>query len=425
MHGVTPVVNNAARHVLAGAQRGVSFFGMSSTFAIPTTCTEPMFASEAASSRARVVLVQEVVPHYRFRLFEAMHERLASEGIDLRVVYGKPNAEQSAKSDLVDLPPHLGLKVTNFWLTRRMLYQPVLAQLLRADAVILPNAAAYLPNYLLFLRGGRTLPRVGFLVYHTKQRGLDESLKESVSRRMMRRGDWWFAYTRGTRDYLLHQGVCEERITVIDNSVDVASFRADLESVRADELQAFAQRHGIAVAAPVGLFCGGLHRGKRLGFLFESLRLIHQQRPDFQLIVVGDGSCRHVVARAVAREPRIRYLGPLFGRDKAPCFLLSRLFLCPGLVGLGIQEAFAAGLPLLTTDIPIHSPEIDYLRPGINGLLTDDDPRAYAQAVIELLSDEQRLKSLGTAARDGARHYSIDGMVERFCQGIQSCLARP
>ena len=242
---------------------------------------------------------------------------------------------------------------------------------------------------------------------------------------MMRRGDWWFAYTRGTRDYLLQQGGCEERITVLDNSVDVAAFRADLESVGADELQAYAQRHGISPAAPVGLFCGGLHRGKRLEFLFESLRLVHQQRPDFQLIVVGDGSCRDVVARAAAREPRIRYLGALFGREKARCFLLSRVFLCPGLVGLGIQEAFAAGLPLLTTDIPNHGPEIDYLRPGINGLRTDDDPRAYAQAVTELLGNEERLTSLGGAAREDARHYSIDGMAERFCQGIRSCLARP
>ncbi|HSW26894.1 MAG TPA: glycosyltransferase, partial [Burkholderiaceae bacterium] len=302
-----------------------------------------MPALEAASSRVRAVLVQEVVPHYRLRLFEAMHERLADEGVELKVVYGNPNVEQAAKNDLVDLPPHFGLKVTNFWLTRRMLYQPVLAQLLRADVAILPNAAAYLPNYLLFLRGRRRLPRVGFLVYHTKQRMLDDSLKEAVTRRMMRRGDWWFAYTRGTRDYLLQQGACEDRITVLDNSVDVAAFRADLESVGADELQAYAQRHGINPAAPVGLLCGGLHRGKRLEFLFESLRLVHQQRPDFQLIVVGDGSCRDVVTRAAAWEPRIRYLGALFGRDKAPCFLLSRLFLCPGLVGLGIQEAFAAG----------------------------------------------------------------------------------
>lgn len=392
---------------------------------IPTERTEPRPAPAPTSARARVVLVQEVVPHYRARLFEAMHERLADDGVELKVVYGRPNAEQAQKNDLVELPPHVGLKVTNVWLTRRMLYQPVLAPLLRADLAILPNAAAYLPNYLLFLRSLRRRPRVAFLVYHTRQRVLDDSLKEAVSRRMLRRGDWWFGYTRGTRDYLLGQGACDERITVLDNSVDVAGFRAELDSVSADELNAFAQRHGISTTAPVGLFCGGLHRGKRLEFLFQALRLIHQQRPDFQLIVVGDGSCSDVVLRAAAREPRIRYLGPQFGRAKAPCFLLSRLFLCPGLVGLGIQEAFAAGLPLLTTDIPIHSPEIDYLRPGCNGLLTEDDPRAYAQAVIDLLGDEERWQSLRATALDDARQYSIEGMAERFCRGIRACLAQP
>ena len=253
---------------------------------------------------------------------------------------------------------------------------------------------------------------------------LDDSLKEAVTRRMMRRGDWWFAYARA-RATTYSSRAAQDRITVLDNSVDVAAFRADLESVGADKLQAFAQRHGISPAAPVGLLCGGLHRGKRLEFLFESLRLVHQRRPDFQLIVVGDGSCRDVVARAAAREPRIRYLGALFGREKARCFLLSRVFLCPGLVGLGIQEAFAAGLPLLTTDIPNHGPEIDYLRPGINGLRTDDDPRAYAQAVTELLGNEERLTSLGGAAREDARHYSIDGMAERFARAFDRAWRGP
>jgi glycosyltransferase involved in cell wall biosynthesis len=369
------------------------------------------------------VLIQEVVPQYRRRLFEAMHERLADEGIELTVVYGNPTAEQAAKNDLIELPPPVGLKVPNLRLSRRLLYQPVLTQLLRADLAILPNAAAYLPNYWLFLRGQRTLPRIAFLVFHTRRRMLDDSLKEAVSRRMLRRGDWWFAYTRGTREYLLQQGTRDERITVLHNSVDIATFRADLQSVSADDLQAFARRHGIDTTRPVGLFCGSLHRDKRIEFLFASLRRIHEQRPNFQLIVVGDGSGRDVVAAAVARDPRIRYLGALFGRDKAPCFLLSRLFLCPGAVGLVIQEAFAAGLPLVTTEIAIHGPEIDYLRPGLNGLSTADEPQAYAQAVIDLLGDEARLRALGDAARNDARHYSIDGMAERFSAGIQACLA--
>lgn len=372
---------------------------------------------------ARVTIAQAIVPHYRLALFELLHERLAHEGVELQVVYGDPNREQAAKGDLVELPAPAGLKVRNLWLAGKLLHQPVLRQMMGADLAILPNAAGYLPNYLFWLAARRSTPKLGFWVYHTRQRMQDGTLKEAVSRRMMRRGDWWFAYTGGTRDYLLMNGASEERITVLNNSVDVTAFRAALASVHEADLEQFAARHGIPRGAPVALFCGGLHRDKRLEFLFEAVRLIHERCPDFRLIVVGDGSCRDVVQRAATGDPRIRYLGTAFGREKALCFRLAEVFVCPGLVGLGILDAFAAGLPLVTTDLPIHSPEIDYLRHGINGWVTAHDPRVYADAAVMLLTSQVRLRSLGQAALADAAHYSIEGMAQRFSQGIRACLA--
>lgn len=378
-----------------------------------------------AGSRVRVMVVQEVVPHYRLRLFELLHAQLAQVGIELTVVHGNPNREQAAKQDLVDLPPPVGLKVNNLRLTERLLYQPVVSRLLQADLAIFPNAAGYLPNYLFWLKGRQRPPRLGFWVYHTQERAADRSLKEAVSRRMMRRADWWFAYTAGTRDYLLMNGAVDERITVLNNSVDVAGFRALLAAVGAEELGEFRRRRQIPAGAPVGLFCGGLHREKRLDFLFEALRLIHRECPDFQLLVIGDGACRATVEREAARDTRVHALGALFGQDKARAFRLAQLALCPGLVGLGILDACAAGLPLLTTDFPGHSPEIDYLRHGINGWMTVPEPRAYANAVLRLLRCEAQRRELSRAALESARHHSIEDMAGRFAHGIRDCLARP
>jgi glycosyltransferase involved in cell wall biosynthesis len=376
-----------------------------------------------AHSRARVIIVQEVVPHYRLALFERMHDGLEREGVQLQVVYGKPNPQQAAKQDLVDPPGSWGLKVRNLWLSQRVLYQSVIGELRRADLAILPNAAAYLPNYVLWLKARQAAPKLGFWVYHTRQRAEDRSLKEALSRRMMRRADWWFAYTGGTRLYLQMNGAAHERITVLNNSVDVDAFRASLACVSAEDLLGFSRQHGIPAGTPVGLFCGGLHRGKRLDFLFEALRWVHAQCPEFHLLVVGDGACRDVVLRAAARDTRIHYLGASFGRDKALCFRRAQLFLCPGLVGLGILDAFAAGLPLVTTDIPTHSPEIDYLHHGINGWMTQDDPCAYAEGVLGLLEHEAQLRMLGRAALEESRHHCIASMAQRFSAGILSCLA--
>jgi glycosyltransferase involved in cell wall biosynthesis len=94
----------------------------------------------------------------------------------------------------------------------------------------------------------------------------------------------------------------------------------------------------------------------------------------------------------------------------------------PGLVGLAILDAFTASLPMATTDVPIHSPEIEYLEGGRNGLVTEHNVEAYAQAMVSLLSDRNRLKALQEGAASSGRIYTIENMVERFRRGIVVCL---
>ena len=104
---------------------------------------------------------------------------------------------------------------------------------------------------------------------------------------------------------------------------------------------------------------------------------------------------------------------------------LGRVLLMPGLVGLVVLNSFAYGLPMVTTDLPYHSPEIDYLIDGENGVMVKqaDDPDAYADAAIRVLLDQDfrdKLKAGGTAALET---YSIEAMAERFADGVTKALA--
>jgi glycosyltransferase involved in cell wall biosynthesis len=101
---------------------------------------------------------------------------------------------------------------------------------------------------------------------------------------------------------------------------------------------------------------------------------------------------------------------------------MSELFLMPGLVGLAIVDAFAARLPVVTTSIPIHSPEIEYLQPGENGSLCDFNEDAYARAVAALLGDERGLERMQQAAAATAEQLTLDNMVGAFADGILRCL---
>jgi hypothetical protein len=46
-----------------------------------------------------------------------------------------------------------------------------------------------------------------------------------------------------------------------------------------------------------------------------------------------------------------------------PYFILSKLVLMPGLVGLAVLDASALEVPLVTTAVPYHTPELTTLKP--------------------------------------------------------------
>jgi len=99
--------------------------------------------------------------------------------------------------------------------------------------------------------------------------------------------------------------------------------------------------------------------------------------------------------------------------------------LCPGGVGLGILDAFTAGIPIVTTNCPGHGPEIAYLRSGENGLMTEDSLEAYVRAVVALLQYEDERRRLGVNAQHVASHFTIENMAQRFRGGIHGALRVP
>jgi glycosyltransferase involved in cell wall biosynthesis len=79
---------------------------------------------------------------------------------------------------------------------------------------------------------------------------------------------------------------------------------------------------------------------------------------------------------------------------------------------------------LVTTAVPYHSPEIEYLQDGINGVVVRQaqSAAAYAEAVADLLRDHGRRQLLVAGGRASAEVYTIENMVDRFAAGITQAL---
>jgi glycosyltransferase involved in cell wall biosynthesis len=250
-------------------------------------------------------------------------------------------------------------------------------------------------------------------------------LRERWKRWFVNRVDWWFAYTDSTRSLLRSDGFPDERITVLNNAIDNDRFAQDLAAVDDTRMRSCLERLGAQPGAPIGMYCGSLYPDKRLDLLVAAADLVHGQRPDFRLLVIGDGPSRSYLTEAAAARPWLICVGVQRGTDKAAWFRVANAYLSPGAVGLHVLDAFCAGLPMITTRDARHGPEIAYLEPERNGFVVDANAQAIAESYLALLRDAALLARVRSAAADDARRYTLDAMVRNFVAGIERCLQVP
>jgi hypothetical protein len=79
---------------------------------------------------------------------------------------------------------------------------------------------------------------------------------------------------------------------------------------------------------------------------------------------------------------------------------------------------------MVTTTGARHSPEVCYLRDGVNGVMTSDSASEYAQRVLALIHNPQDLAQLRAASLADADVYTLAKMVAQFVDGIARCLGR-
>ncbi len=362
------------------------------------------------------------MPHYRVPFFEGLRAALAQKGIELDFVYGKPTGADAAKKDTATLPwaRQVDLKVIHMG-SSELVWHPVLGELGRYDLVITEQANRTLINYLLLFRQmmGR---RFAFWGHGRNLQDDPASLKNRFKALYTNRCHWWFAYAEGVKQRLIQDGFPAERITAVQNSIDTNGLARDVAAVSPDRVQALRRELGFEDSARVGIYCGGMYEEKQIPLLLEAARKIKAAVPQFHLLAVGSGPEAHLFQEASSHLGWVHAVGPKFGVEKATHFALAELFLMPGLVGLGVLDSFVTGVPMITTRYPFHSPEIDYLHDGINGLITGISADEYARGVIDLLNDQPRLNTLRAGAKASAGRYTMEAMVANFAEGIERAL---
>jgi len=376
--------------------------------------------------RPQVAVLQHRLLHYRLGLFEQLRSACDARGFDLHLIHGDATPSEAVRKDTGTLPWATRVKnrVCNVG-GRDLLWQSFRDQVRGFDLVVLMQESRLLSNYPWLFGWGPKATRVAYWGHGRNfQSDAPDGWRERWKSKLLTSVDWWFAYTDMTASILKQAGFPAGRVTVLNNAIDNRSFEADLASVTDEEVRALRASIGAADDACVGLYCGSLYPDKRLELMIEACEQVVARHPGFRMVVIGDGPSRPLLEQAM-NKPWFHWVGVQRGRQKAAWFRASQLFLNPGLVGLHILDSFVAGVPMITTRDAKHSPEVAYLRDGVNGLVTDGNADAYAAAVLALVENPVRRAALATQAKVDAGHYTLDAMVERFADGLAACVVTP
>lgn len=383
--------------------------------------SSPSKDSAEHSGWRSVVIVQRRLTHYRVPLFEKMRLHLDRAGIRLRLLHGDPMPAEQSKKDqgALEWGEHLP---TRYLLDGKICWQNFGDRVADSDLVIVTQE-----NKLAYNLLAMTVARPARLAFWGHGRNMQsdapDGLREKFKRWTTRQVDWWFAYTDMSRDFVREDGFDPGRITVLNNAVDTGAMRALCDAIQSTDIAGIRAKYGLG-GGPSGIFLGSLYKDKRIEFLMEAAEKLRGRVPDFELIVVGDGPERGLVEAAAGKHDWVHWLGARHGSEKAELLKAADVMLNPGLVGLGILDSFVAGLPMVTTDCRIHSPEICYLQSGVNGLMTENSLKAFVDAAALVMGDAELRERLGRGAAQSSHDYSLEAMAERFCAGIVQCLEK-
>lgn len=218
-----------------------------------------------------------------------------------------------------------------------------------------------------------------------------------LTKRLIKR---YLANSKAVKDYYVqHIGVAPEQVTVIPNGIDTDFFDQLIPDPKLRETLSITPEDFVITCV------ANLHPNKGHRYLLEAFESLWPKFPHAKLLIVGDGEERANLERQAndyRSKVNILFLGR---RDDVPALLrISHLFVLPTLFegqSNAILEAFAAGVPVITTDIPENR---SVIKDSVTGLLVaKSDSSAIFDALQRLLTDVTLRRTLSQTAHETVR----------------------
>ena len=211
------------------------------------------------------------------------------------------------------------------------------------------------------------------------------------------------AVSDAVRRGLIESGVPAAKIEVIHTGIQMP------EPVPRDR-----QKFGLGEADFVIGHMGAFTAEKGQDVAVAAAALLAPSLPHAKMVLAGDGHLRKEMLSEIRQGAPRNVIFPGFISDRSAFFAALDLFIMPSRSeawGLAALEAMAHGVPVIASDVG-GLPEI--IEAGNGGwLVPAGDPAALARAITVAAGDPGRLRAQGQKARERARLFSVDRMIDQ------------
>ena len=241
---------------------------------------------------------------------------------------------------------------------------------------------------------------------------------------------WWLKRSRGVmpmgeygKQYFEKYGFDRSRMYLVPYTPDY-DFYASVDPRQVDRLR---EKYRLSRARKYFVFSGRLVPVKRVDLLIDAFVQLAGERPDWDLILVGDGPLRQELEQRVpeALRRRVVWTGFLDQGEPALVYHLADVLVLPSdrePWALVVQEAMSAGLTVVASDVVGAAQEI--VQDGRSGrIFPVGDGRALGQAMLDV-SHPDRLDGYKQQSREAlsAWRQEVDPIAEirraLFTEGV-------
>jgi glycosyltransferase involved in cell wall biosynthesis len=194
-------------------------------------------------------------------------------------------------------------------------------------------------------------------------------------------------------------------------------------TVEGEALEQFRAEHGLSADRRSLLFSGRLVPVKRVDLLIDAFASVAQDRPEWDLMIAGDGPLREELEQRVPEwlRDRVRWLGFCDMEPIVKAYHAADVLVLPSDYepwGVVINEAMGAGLPVVASDVV--GAAYDMVTDRVNG-------RLFASGNAGELADA--LRDVTDAERYPAYRRAVPAVLEEWrrradpVEGIRKALA--